>query len=191
MTADRGEFATLLEGVRNGSQDAAWELVELYGPHIQRAVRRTLTKEIRSKFDSQDFVQAVWASFFLRPARFARINNPEQLIALLAAMARHKTIDEIRKRMKTQKHDVARERMLGGFAARVAHQLESREPTPSQVAMAREQWESLLRGQPENCRRIVQLRLSGETYLSIARKVGVSQRTVQRVLVRLLRSKVA
>ena len=48
--------------MRAGSQEAAWRLVEVYESHIRAVVRRRLTPAMRSLFDSDDFVQTVWAS---------------------------------------------------------------------------------------------------------------------------------
>jgi FixJ family two-component response regulator len=63
--------------------------------------------------------------------------------------------------------------------------LKSREPTPSQFAIARERWLQLLQAQPERHRQVVRLRLMGRTHRSIAGQLGVSEKTVQRVLERL------
>ena len=66
------EFSALMEQIRDGSSTASHELVTKYGAHILRVVRQKLDKAFRPKFDSQDFVQAVWASFFaFRPERIA------------------------------------------------------------------------------------------------------------------------
>ena len=191
MTVDSGDFSSLVKRLREGSQKAAWELVEQYGPHILRVVRRTLSRSIRAKFDSQDFVQAVWASFFANPGKLLNLEKPEQLVALLAAMARHKIIDEHRRRLEYQKHNVTRERSLDAVGSVVASEVTSREQTPSQIAIARERWNSLLQSQPAHYRRIVQLRLTGETYKAIAKELQISQRTVQRVLERLFREQIA
>ena len=59
-------FVALMRRVREGSEAAAWELVDKYGGHLRRAVRRVLNPMLRSKFDSLDFVQLVWDSFFRR-----------------------------------------------------------------------------------------------------------------------------
>ena len=61
---DKHDFPSLMQQISMGSEDAAWELVERYGELIRRAVRRVLNKKLRSKFDSLDFVQLVWSSFF-------------------------------------------------------------------------------------------------------------------------------
>lgn len=56
---DDDDFFYLIGRVREGSEDAAWQLVERYGGHIRRTVRRALDPRLRSKFDSLDFVQSV------------------------------------------------------------------------------------------------------------------------------------
>ena len=89
-TVANGEFATLVAQVREGSQEAAREMVEHYSPQILRVVRRSLCREIRNKFDSQDFVQAVWASLFTHREQLQEIETPAQLAALLGTMARNK-----------------------------------------------------------------------------------------------------
>lgn len=185
-TVTDNRFAVLVAQLKEGSEEAAWELVELYGPHILRVVRRSLSREIRPKFDSQDFVQAVWASFFSHRDRLLDVDRPEQLVRLLAAMAKHKIIDEVRRRLETQKHNVRRERSIDDSKVVVQETLASGDPTPSQIAMARERWNNMMARQPKQYRQIVNLRLAGDTHREIARKAGVSQKTVQRVLRRLL-----
>ena len=183
---DGNRFGDFVARTREGSQEAAWDLVELYGPYILRVVRRSLSRQIRSKFDSQDFAQAVWASFFTHRDRLLDIEKPEQLVGLLATMARHKIVDETRRRLDTEKHDVRRERSMDDWNVVIPDTLASNDPTPSQVAMARERWNQMMHSQPEQSRRIVSMRLAGETPQTIARAIGVNQKTVQRVLRRLL-----
>jgi DNA-directed RNA polymerase specialized sigma24 family protein len=67
--------------------------------------------------------------------------------------------------------------------------LASQDPTPSQVAVAREQWTQMLAGQPSQCRQVCQMRLSGETHITIAERLGISQKTVQRMLNRMLQER--
>ena len=180
------QFQQLIARLRDGDQEAAWKLVEQYGPHILRTVRRKLNRELRSKFDSQDFVQAVWASFFADDGRVDHLESPAQLIALLAAIARHKIIDQIRKRMMTQKHDVRRERSMHDSIAPQGANVAAQDPTPSEIVIAREQWDRLLDQQPDHYRQIVELRFRGETLTAIAEQLNLNERTVRRVLERML-----
>lgn len=175
-------FAELMAELRDGSESAATQLVDQYAPYILRAVRRTLNHEIRAKFDSIDFAQAVWCSVFAKPTKLHDIQTPEQLIRLLSAMSRNKVIDEIRRRMETQKHDVRRERQYAETTAAVNEGVASREPSPSQVAIVREEWKRMLDELPPQHREVLALRLKGRTHESIAKQLNISPKTVQRVL---------
>ncbi len=177
-------FESLMGQLRLGSQDAGWELVATYGPHIQTVVRRGLDKRLRSKFDSLDFVQAVWASFFRSPGRLDGIETPEQLIGLLAAFARNKMVDEFRRRY-TLKYDVTREVPIE-VAVADPESVFTHDPTPSQVAIAREMWERSLESLSPLHQKIVNLRFEGATFDEIAVELQVSKRTAQRVIDRLI-----
>ncbi len=178
------EFQRLLAEIRGGSQEAVRELVEYYAPHIVRAVRRKLSRAIRAKFDSIDFVQAVWASFFAVPQRLGDFEGPDDLVKHLAALAHNKVVDELRRRMETDKYNINREQSLNDSGLHLRGGMAADQPTPSQVALADELWARLLRGRPKHYRRILELRRDGNTQEQIARKLGMNERTVRRVIQR-------
>jgi RNA polymerase sigma factor (sigma-70 family) len=182
------DFRELIDRVREGSEDAAWELVDQYGDSIRRAVRRALNDRLRSKFDSLDFVQIVWNSLFRVRDKLDRFDCPEELTAYLVTMARNKVGLEVRRRMMTEKHGVKHERSLEQLQAKGDAGIPSRQPAPVDVAIAREQWDRLLQGQPQHYRRIIQLRLQGHTYRSIADTVHLDECTVRRFFKRLLQT---
>lgn len=179
------DFATLMERVRQGSDDAVRELLELYGPHVVRAVRRTLNKQMRSKVDSVDFTQAVWASFFANRTAAEVLDRPEALIAFLVKMAKNKVIDEFRRLFNTKKHNLNRERSLHGSAAFEAGHIAAHTPTPSQIAVTNELHDRLMAGQPPHYQQILKLRQEGMTQEEIAEQMQLSVRTIQRVMQRL------
>jgi RNA polymerase sigma-70 factor (ECF subfamily) len=181
-TPGQNEFRHLLQQVGEGSNDATCALIERYAPHIVRAVRRKLSRAIRAKFDSIDFVQAVWASFFATPTGPDRFESPDHLIRHLAALAHNKVIDEVRRRMETIKYNVNRERSLNDSDLGLSGQLTAPVPSPSEVAVADELWARLLRGQPDHYRRILELRREGNTQQQIADRLGLNERTVRRVI---------
>jgi len=121
MTDSDNDFERLMEGVRSGSEEAAWELVATYGESLRRAVRRVLNGKLRSKFDSFDFVQLVWKSFFCATNAAQQCKSPEELVAFLSSMARNKVRMEIRKRLKSPGYDVGRERPLDDSSAAITH----------------------------------------------------------------------
>jgi RNA polymerase sigma-70 factor (ECF subfamily) len=184
------DFRTLLAGIRAGSEDAAWRIIELYGPHIHRVVHRLLDRRLRSQYDSVDFVQAVWASFFREPNRIRSFESPSDLTRYLAATTRNKVIDEARRRLGTRKFDVRRVHSFDDSAVD-ADQLRSGSPSPEEVAIAREAWSRLVAGQPQQYREVARLRFQGATYPEIAARLEIHERTARKVIERLSRMQVA
>lgn len=89
---EESSFTDLIGRVRLGDALAAEELVRRYEPAIRVAVRVRLTDpNLRRLLDSMDICQSVLANFFVRAAagQFA-LDKPEQLLGLLATMARNK-----------------------------------------------------------------------------------------------------
>lgn len=175
-------FRSLLQRVREGSEDAAWELIDAYGPHIFRAVRRKMDARIRPKFDSADFVQAVWASFFTSRTEILRFSEPDDLIAFLVRMAYNKVLSEVRHRTVHQRHNVLREQPLRDSTLPAPETPRGHQPTPSQVAVAREHWRRMLANQPEKVQHMLAMRYMGETYEQIGDKMGMHERTVRKII---------
>ncbi|MCU0958551.1 MAG: sigma-70 family RNA polymerase sigma factor [Pirellulaceae bacterium] len=184
MVDARDDFRAAMAGVRAGSPEAVWKLIAEYGPHVQRVVRRRLDRRMRSKFDSLDFVQMVWASVFRNPRNLWDLQQPEDLVRYLAAVARHKVIVEYRRRIKLSKYNVTQERSLDESEL-VRRRVDPEQSSPSQIAMAREQWERYMRDQPERDRTILQMRIGGATFLEISQQLGIHERTARKVIARL------
>ena len=188
MNQDHSRFRETVERVCAGSEEAALELTEKYGPHIQRVIRRRLNQKMRSKFDSLDFVQMVWASFFNERERIAEFQEPDDLIRYLVKMAQHKLLQESRRRLKYQKHNVRRECPLD--QARTPESSYARKSaTPSQIAMAKEQLDELMDKQSERNRQIVELRMNGATFVEISDRLGIHERTARQVIAKLAPAK--
>src|SRR5262245_19863177 len=88
------QFQELISRMRAGDGEAAAELVRCYEPAIRRIVRLRLNdSRLQRVFDSMDVCQSVLGSFFVRAAlgQFD-LSTPEQLLKLVAQMARHKVI---------------------------------------------------------------------------------------------------
>ena len=172
-------FDQLLEQVRDGSEDAVQRMVRLYSPHLKRAIRRRLNSQIRSKFDSIDFEQSVWATFFKCRGDLPHFETPRHLINFLAQIAEHKVIDEHRRRLQTQMRNVERETSPGSAMT----DLSSSEARPSEYVRADDLLRRMLDGAvPERYRRIVELRLGGATHQEIAHVLEVDPKTIQRML---------
>ncbi len=182
MPSELDEFRNLLRRVCEGSDEAAWQLVERYGEALRRAVRRALDRRLRSKFDSLDFVQLVWSSFFRTRARAKQFARPEDLAAFLCTMARNKVGMETRRRLKDGKFAVNREFSLQEIDNPDHAAVAAREPAPDEVAIARELWNRIIHDKPEHYRDIVCMKMQGHTCKSIACSLRLAPCTVRRFL---------
>jgi RNA polymerase sigma-70 factor (ECF subfamily) len=186
MADNQCKFHDLMDQVLAGSETAARDLVRLYGPAVLRAVRRRLHSRLRSKFDSDDFVQDVWASFFAAPPEQNAFERPEDLAAWLARLARNKVVDAVRLRLQREKFNLNREESLQDTAAPVEQLLVAGDPSPSTTAMSREEWEALLGRQPLVYRHVLVQFREGRSPAEIAAAQKVSERTVRRIITRVL-----
>jgi RNA polymerase sigma-70 factor (ECF subfamily) len=176
-------FRALFQQVIDGSEDAARRLHEQYGPYIAMAVRRKLPPRLRSKYDSLDFVQDVWLSFFRLPER--AFESPEHLIGYLVRMAKNKLTDVRRDRLDAAKHAVCREEPLGReVECQERQEVFARDGTPSEAAISHEMWERMVAGQPPVFRRVLLMLRAGYSQQEVAERLTLCTRTVQRILSR-------
>ncbi len=167
MSAD-DSFRDLIRRVRGGDDAAAAELVRLYEPTIRLVVRRRLhDPSLRRVFDSVDICQSVLASFFVRAALGQYVlDTPEQLLKLLATMARNKLIDQVGKQRAARRdHRLLKE---GG------QETDAVDPhrTPSEIAASRDLLEQVRRRLSDDERRLADLRAAGREWADIAQEVG-------------------
>lgn len=178
----RSEFHRLIAKVQEGDGEAARRLYEQFGEYLMRAVRARLHRRLRPKFDSIDFTQDVWGSFFTRVIDKYELTKPEELVNLLSAMARNKIIEVSRGHghIGRSKRRLPREDYFEESAA--AQRALTTPTTPSQIAMSEEAWTRLLAGQPPVYRRVLLLLREGVPHETIAADLGITLRTVQRVI---------
>jgi RNA polymerase sigma factor (sigma-70 family) len=175
-------FQETMRRAITGSQEDIQRLINDYGHCIQRVVRRRLDTRLRSKFDSLDFVQMVWASFFRDSGQPDRFGAPEEFVRYLVTMARNKVVDEERRRLKGARYNCTQETSYD----------ESQHPasgaamaTPSQFAIAREQFQRLVTNESERDREVVRMKMNGASFVEISQALGINERTARRVVDRL------
>ncbi|MCP4172012.1 MAG: sigma-70 family RNA polymerase sigma factor [Fuerstiella sp.] len=178
----QGRFRALLKRVAAGDAAATETLISEYGRHILRAVRRRMNQGVRDQFDSQDFEQAVWASFFGHLSVVERFDSENHLAAFLIRMASNKVIDAGRRAQvrpaQNASHGDVRDVVTD-------HRRRVSQPTPSQFAVAREQWGHIVKGEDDRHLRVLKLKRAGATQVEIAAAMGVSERHVRRMLSRI------
>lgn len=170
-----------LRRIADGDQDAARELLRRYESEVRLVVRRQLPRLLRSRFDSLDFLQSVWGSFFVRVRGGApEFEDSRHLVAFLARAAKNKVIDEYR-RAGSRKADMHREEPLWGDGEG-PRELTAPGDTPSQVAEAHEALGRLRDLLPQERHLLLELKAQGLSSREIGDRLGISERTVQRVL---------
>ncbi|HEV3145131.1 MAG TPA: sigma-70 family RNA polymerase sigma factor [Gemmataceae bacterium] len=178
MEVPNTEFESLLQQARAGNQEAARRLCEEHTEKLRRTVRRYLHRKLRQQFESDDFLQSVWGSFFAQSAEPGPFRTPEELERYLCGIARNKVIDTGRKR-QTEKHGAAAQREWTRTAEQAAL---SREPTPSQEMMAEERWEEICAPLPPMQQEMLDLMRQGYTYREISERYNIHPKVIQRLL---------
>ena len=182
---DHEELAGLLRRVRAGDETATRILLQSFEDDVRKAVRGRLPRALRTQFDSMDFVQSVWQSFFSScdqdPEAF---QDARHLRGYLAGVARNKVFEAHRRRTRTKKYDMNREERLEARRGDqdVRRELPAAGPTPSQAAQANDRLALLIAGRSPEEVRIVELRRQGLTLKEVAERVGKDERSVRRVI---------
>ncbi len=130
----------LIERLNSGDFSAAERAFLAYEPYLRMAVRRRLSGPLRTKLDSMDIVQSVWADRALRISVDAgwRFTDRSHFRAFLVKVARNRLIDRRR-----QHHPaIERERALAETAPDELPR--AHEPRPSEIAQGNELWKQML-----------------------------------------------
>jgi RNA polymerase sigma factor (sigma-70 family) len=173
------EFRELIDACRQRDPEATAELVRRYLPLVQIAVRRRLASVMRVRFDSLDFAQDVWYSFFRAAIDRADLLTEDNLVVYLTRMAQLKVLEEYR-HQTTQKIAIDREHQNMKM-----DRFEDDEPTPSKNAIADDEWERLISRLSERERDMLGMLRKGHTHAEIAAAFGMSEKTIQRLVRRI------
>lgn len=177
------ELARLFHEARNGSEDAARQIVTRYSSAIRRTVRHLLHHKLRPKFDTCDFEQAVWASFFAESTQLEGFQSSSDVLKYLVRVARNKVVEEYRRRLLGRKYNVNREHSLDDPDGESP--IDHSQATPSQNAIAGEEMARLLAAHPDTQQRLLRRRIEGKTYREMATDERVHERTARRTVQRL------
>ena len=180
-----GDFNDLMSRARAGDPEAIRDFLDRFEEEVRVMVRARLPRRLRPRFDSGDFVQAVWQSFFTGsdgPGR--EFENPAHLRGFLAGVVRNKVLEQHRRLTRTAKHDLKREEPL--YIARgdreIPREVASPDPSPSEQAQADDRLVQLTAGFSPREIQVLLLRRQGLTHAEVAQKTGMHERSVRRIL---------
>jgi RNA polymerase sigma-70 factor (ECF subfamily) len=178
---DGETLRALLERIREGDQQAATALVRRYEPVLRRAVHlRLRARRLRRLLDSSDICQAVLLRFFARVAAgLCDLDTPEQVLKLLATMARNQVVNEAM-------HQQAAKRDCRRLVGAGAEERAARAPgsSPSQHVAAEELLEKARALVSPGEWQLLELRKEGRGWDDIARQLGGTGEGLRKQLAR-------
>jgi RNA polymerase sigma factor (sigma-70 family) len=180
-----GDFTDLMARARSGDPEAIRDFLDRFEREVRVMVRARLPRKLRPRFDSGDFVQAVWQSFFADPDRTPpEFENEAHLRGFLDGVVRNKVLEQHRRLTRTAKHNLAREEPL--YVARgdreVLREVASPDPSPSETAQAGDRFEQLIAGFGPREIEVLTLRRQGLTHAEVAERIGMNERSVRRII---------
>ena len=181
MSAD-DSFQELLRRVRAGDQAAAAQVVRQCEPELRRIVRLRLTDpRMRRVLDSMDICQSVLGNFFVRVAAGQfDLDTPEQLLGLLATMARNKVLNQVERNQAGRRDQ---RRMTGDGEAALNIVADAQE-SPSQIVAGQELHRKVRELLTDEERQIADRRANGESWEQIAAAMGDKPDALRKKLTR-------
>ena len=175
--------AGLIERARAGDQQAWQELFEECYPKIVRVIRRRISRPLRSLYDSTDIANEVMKSLAVK---FDQIDftSIDGLRAYLIRAAERKVVDGYR-HGHAMKRDINRTRATFPGDDLGQYEVPDAGPSASQVAVASEREENLLRDHEGDGRSVIELKMQGFTNHEVAQTLGWHIRKIERFLERL------
>lgn len=174
--------ATLMQRFREGDQDAASQLFERYVGKLVSLTQRSLSSQLGRRIDAEDVVQSAFRSFFrgTRDGRF-QLESGQDLWRLLAVM----TVTKLKKQVEfhtAAKRDIQMERSPAPGDPHPGYDRTIDEPSPADSLAMVEQVERVSAQLGRDQQRIFAMRLEGFHVEEIGAAIGISERTVRRVL---------
>jgi RNA polymerase sigma factor (sigma-70 family) len=183
---DDGDVRNLVRRIRAGEAEAAEALVRACEPELRRVIRVRLTDvRLRRFVDSLDICQSVLAGFFVRTAAGQYdIQSPEELLKLLATMARNRVIDWAR-RSNAERRDGRREVPLYREDGQ-PRPIEETQSGPVSIVVNRELLEQVRSRLAADELRLMEQRADGQNWNDIAAQSGEHPNAVRMRLTRAL-----
>lgn len=177
-----------LETVKSGDTRAYEQLVESLGGIVLTVIRRRMSQRVRRYFDSQDFSQAVWASFYQDREKIQSLEDAQQLRKYICAIARNKVVDQMRRvegsgRTTDSPAPLSESEVEEAFSK----VLDVGSATASTMFRLEEEWNELTHQCSDSDRRVLEMREKDYTMKQIAEELNLSSKSVQRVMDRFRR----
>ena len=176
------EEQALLELCRKGDEEAARQIVDRYLERMLLLARRRISPRLASRVDGEDIVQSVFRTFFVRikEGQFV-FQDQDDLCKLLMRITLHKTLRQVAYH-KAAKRDPSLETPQGEHHSEQLSALFDQEPTQEATVTFLDQLEHFLTQLRPQEREILEMRLQGYSNEEIAKKLGIYDRKIRRVI---------
>jgi RNA polymerase sigma factor (sigma-70 family) len=188
MTSGYPAFRALVERVRQGDHDAAVILVQHYGPDMLRVVRKSLALKARCVLDSADVMQSAWRSFFTHGLFTQDFTDERELRHYLQRLSRSKVLNVNKRYLDSQRRDLRRACSLDDLSPEARQRLLDTGPSAAEATAAKEILERLMAVLPPRYLPMIFLLRDGYSRREIAERLGCTERSVTRVVSRMLES---
>jgi RNA polymerase sigma-70 factor, ECF subfamily len=182
------DWERLIDGLKRGDERILREFHAKYGPLLHGIADSRLAPGMRSRFDADDVVQSTFRTFFRR-ARIGcfQFEDNQRLWNLMCAITLTKLREKARFHSR-QSRSVRREQSVEGpgeSAAARRSEIASSQPAPDDTVAFADAFETMLSSLDETEQKLVDLKLQDLANDEVAEALGVSERTVRRMLNRL------
>ena len=189
-TGDDPDWQRVIDGLRSGNAQVVREFFVRYGPMLHNIADRRLAPEMRRRFDADDVIQSTFRTFFRR-AKIGclQFEDNQRLWNLLCAITLTKLREKLRfhslKSRSVKRESASGDKQSDDTPLDDNIKLSSSELAPDAALEFGQTFEKVLESLDEDERRLVELKLQDLTNDEAAEKLGLSERTVRRMLQRL------
>jgi RNA polymerase sigma factor (sigma-70 family) len=183
--ADEHQDQAFLELWRSGDEEAARQLVDRYAERLTALARKRISERLSSRIDPEDITQSVFRTFFLRAREGQfQVQGPDDLCKLLTRITIHKTLRQVAYH-KRARRDPGQETAQQGSGDAILQIICAADPTPQEAAVFLDELEHFLAEFRPEDQQILALRMEGYSNTEIAHKLGITDRTVRRLMERI------
>jgi RNA polymerase sigma factor (sigma-70 family) len=187
-----GSVSEWIQQLKTGEETALEKIHQRYWPILVGLARRKLKGLPGRAADEEDVVQDAFWSFYrsFRAGRVPRLNNRNDLLALLTHIIACKAVNQIKRELNQKRGggqigagallDVLAEKNVdSGLAGTSRH-------GPLEQALVNDFYQYYVSQLPENLRDFAELYLAGCTHKETAERMGCSLRSVERKIALIL-----
>ena len=182
---DPNSVEAFVNSLRQGDPDASQKVFDQYVDKMVAMARKRISQRLASRIDAEDVVQSVFRTFFHRTKEGEfEFHDPEDICKTLAKITMHKVFRQVAHH-QAAKRDASRELGSGDDGQDLVVNLVSREPSPEETTELLDHMENFLSKLKPQEREILELRMQGFSTVDIAKRLGILDRKIRRLMERL------